>query len=75
MPRNDSQYPQYSNEFRRIRKQAGLTQLQLAELLGLKAKNNISAIENGTAKPSLDMLTKMGDKLGYDIEVRFKKKK
>lgn len=52
------------------RKEAGLTQKQLAEKMGT-AQANISRFENGNANPSLDFLQKMAACMGKKLHVSF----
>ena len=52
------------------RKEAGLTQKQLAEKMGT-AQANISRFENGNANPSLDFLQKMATCMGKKLHVTF----
>ena len=52
------------------RKEAGLTQKQLAEKMGTK-QANISRFENGNANPSLEFLQKMASCLGKTLHITF----
>lgn len=52
------------------RKEAGLTQKQLAERMGT-AQANISRFENGNANPSLEFLQKMAACMGKKLHVSF----
>ena len=49
------------NRLREIRKECGLTQKQVAELLGLKCEDRLSHWENGTAVPSVKNLLKLSE--------------
>lgn len=52
------------------RKEAGLTQKQLAEKMGTK-QANISRFENGNANPSLEFLQKMASCMGKTLHITF----
>ena len=52
------------------RKEAGLTQKELAERMGT-AQANISRFENGNANPSLEFLQKMASCMGKRLRVSF----
>lgn len=54
----------------RLRMQHGLTQAQLAELVGTR-QPSIARLENGTSAPSLSFLNKIAAALNAKIEVRF----
>ena len=54
----------------RLRMQHGLTQAQLAELVGTR-QPSIARLENGTSAPSLSFLNKIAAALDAKIEVRF----
>ncbi len=54
----------------RLRIQHGLTQAQLAELVGTR-QPSIARLENGTSAPSLSFLNKIAAALEAKIEVRF----
>ncbi len=53
----------------RLRILRGLTQAQLAELVGTK-QSSIARLESGTAPPNLSFLTKVAAALGARVEVR-----
>ncbi len=53
----------------RLRMQRGLTQAQLAELVGTR-QPSIARLENGTSTPSLSFLNKIAAALDAKIEVR-----
>lgn len=50
-----------------LRKEAGLTQAQLSELTGI-APGNIPRIELGRYSTGVDLLSKIGDALGYQLD-------
>jgi len=52
----------------RLRKEAGLTQTQLAEKCGM-AQPNIARIEAGTYATSIDVLSRIAEALGKRIEL------
>lgn len=52
------------------RKEAGLTQKQLAEKMGT-AQANISRFENGNANPSLAFLQRMASSMGKTLHITF----
>jgi transcriptional regulator with XRE-family HTH domain len=54
----------------RLRLQRGLTQAQLAELVGTR-QPSIARLENGNSAPSLSFLNKIAAVLNAKIEVRF----
>lgn len=56
----------------RIRKDAGLTQAEIAELLKTN-KSNISRLENvhSTISPRLSTLEKYAEAAGYDLQINF----
>jgi len=53
----------------RIRIQRGLTQTQLAEMIGTR-QPSIARLENGSSKPSLSFLQKIATALDAKIEVK-----
>lgn len=57
---------QLANRIKRLRKQRGLTQEQLAEQVGVTAKY-IQYLEAAKYRPSLKLLYKLADKLGVKI--------
>ena len=57
---------------REIRKEKGITTYQLADMTGLK-QSNISRIENGRYSTRIDILEKIADALGYEIDFVEKK--
>jgi transcriptional regulator with XRE-family HTH domain len=50
-----------------IRMEAGISQYKLAELTGL-APGNIARIETGKYSTGIDILSKIGDALGYQLD-------
>lgn len=54
------------------RKKAGLTQIQLAEAIGV-TQANVSIWENGKSLPTADKLKKISEILNCSIEDLFKK--
>lgn len=52
----------------KIRKELGLTQTELAEIMGTK-QENISRFESGTYNPTLKFLWKMAKALGKNLKV------
>ena len=57
---------------RRIRRNAELTQTQLADLIGIK-QSDISRYERGESIPRGRRLTKLADKLNVDVAELFEK--
>ncbi len=53
----------------RARKEAHLTQQNLADLTGTK-KSNISRMESGRYNPSLDFLVKVASSMGKELSVK-----
>lgn len=60
-----------AEQLRKVRKDQGMTQEYLAELVGTK-KSNISRLESGRYNPSLDFLVKVAGGLGKQIQVKVK---
>ena len=56
------------------RAEQNLTQKQVAELTGI-AQTEISKLENGTRNPSVKLLQRLADGLGYTLKVEFVPKK
>lgn len=52
-------------DFKKKREDAGMTQAQIAEKLGI-TRQAISNIENGIAKPNVENAKKLGNLLGFD---------
>jgi DNA-binding XRE family transcriptional regulator len=53
----------------RLRMLRGLTQAQLAEMVGTR-QPSIARLENGTSAPSLSFLTRIAEALGAKIEFK-----
>ena len=53
-----------------LRKRAGLTQEQLAQVTGID-QANISRLENGTANPSLRTLKRLAEGMGMELKLEF----
>jgi transcriptional regulator with XRE-family HTH domain len=53
------------------RKQAGLTQKQLAERAGM-AQGDISKLESGNANPSVRTLQRLASAMGMQVEIIFR---
>lgn len=70
----DSLAPAYELRKRliRLRRQAGLTQEEMAQLLNTK-KSNISRLENVNSKisPKISTIEKYARAIGYNIDVNF----
>ncbi len=58
-------------QLKEVRKGKGITQQELAELVGTK-KSNISRFESGRYNPSLDFLIKVAEGLGKQIQMKVK---
>lgn len=71
MKENDSARQEVAEQLRQVRKEQGMTQESLAELVGTK-KSNISRLESGRYNPSLDFLVKVAGGLGKQIHVKVK---
>ena len=71
MKENDSARQEVAEQLRQVRKEQGMTQESLAELVGTK-KSNISRLEGGRYNPSLDFLVKVAGGLGKQIHVKVK---
>ena len=75
-PEVKAEYDQLAPQYEVIRaaiasrKEAGLTQKQLAEKMGTK-QANISRFENGNANPSLEFLQKMASCMGKTLHITF----
>lgn len=58
------------------REKAGVSQSQLADMIGLNSKDIICKYENGRRTPTIDKtLPKICDALGIDFDVVFKPKR
>lgn len=60
--------PVYVTNLRSLRKKQGLTQENMAGLLGYRGKQGYNAIENGKAKPSVEVLEKLADFFGVTMD-------
>ena len=58
----------------RLRHDSGLTQKEFARNAGM-TQGNLSRLEKGKYNPTLSYLQKIASKNGYDLDIRFKKKK
>lgn len=61
---------QFGNYLKKIRKEKGLTLVQLSKLSGV-SNPYISQLENGHFKPSLEVIQKLSKGLGLDESVLF----
>lgn len=59
-----------TREVIRLRIEKGLTQKQLAELVGTK-QSAISRLENGSYNPSIEFLSKIAHALGKEVKISF----
>lgn len=64
----DALEPAY--QIARLRIEHGLTQAQLAELVGAK-QPSIARLERGQTQPSVEFLSRIATALGMRLEVRF----
>ena len=71
MKKNEDIRETVVSQLRMLRKEQGMTQEHLAELVGTK-KSNISRLESGRYNPSLDFLIKVADGLGKQITVKIR---
>ncbi len=71
MDKNSSPLQEVAEQFRRVRKEQGMTQENLAELVGTK-KSNISRLESGKYNPSLEFMVKVAGGLGKKIQIKVK---
>lgn len=69
--RNEDTREAVASQLKMLRKEQGMTQEHLAELVGTK-KSNISRLESGRYNPSLDFLIKVANGLGKQITVKIK---
>ncbi len=60
-----------AHQIARLRIMRGLTQEQLAELVGTK-QPNIARLESGRTTPSLPFLRRVVEALGGELEIRIK---
>lgn len=61
------EYKRLGDNVRKYRKIAGLTQEQLAEMIGC-SNSHIGQIENGRGIPSLDIMVKIANALGVMVD-------
>ncbi|MBX0326680.1 helix-turn-helix domain-containing protein [Oscillochloris sp. ZM17-4] len=52
----------------RLRGQAGLTQAQLAEQLGLASHAHVSFLESGQKQPSVDLVLRVADRFAVTVD-------
>ncbi len=71
MKKNEDTREAVVSQLRTLRKEQGMTQEHLAEIVGTK-KSNISRLESGRYNPSLDFLIKVADGLGKQITVKIR---
>ena len=57
------------NQYIKCRKEKNMTQEDVAEVLGVK-RPNITRFENGTYNPTVDMLVKIAEGLGKELEIK-----
>lgn len=60
-----------AEQVKMVRKQAGMTQETLADIVGTK-KSNISRLESGRYNPSFEFLSRIAQGLGKELEVRIR---
>ena len=60
---------EFGYQVTRLRMLRGLTQAQLAEMVGSR-QPSIAKLENGTGAPSLSFLTKIAEALGAKVEIK-----
>ena len=68
---NEDTRESVARQLKTLRKDQGMTQEHLAELVGTK-KSNISRLESGRYNPSRDFLIKVANGLGRQIQVKIK---
>lgn len=61
---------QLARQIRQLRESRGLSQAQLAEMLGTK-QPSIARIESGKTLPRIDMLFRLSTALGLGLKVEF----
>ncbi len=57
----------------RCRKEKKITQADISEATGIQ-RPNISRLESGKYNPTLDMIVRVADSMGYEIEINLKEK-
>lgn len=63
---------QLAVKVRKLREKAGLTQTELAKLMG-STQPAIARLEAGGGNPNIETLNKIADAIGYEVNVTFKK--
>ena len=61
----------FGKRLKELRKKAGLSQQQLAELVGMESLNNISKLENGEQLPKKENLEKLCKALNIEAKELF----
>ena len=61
----------FGKRLKEIRKRKGLSQQQLAELVGMESTNNISKLESGEQLPKKENLEKICKVLNVDVKELF----
>lgn len=56
-------------QYVRCRKERKMTQADIADALGVK-RPNITRFENGSYNPTIDMLVKIAECMGKEVEIR-----
>lgn len=56
------------------RKERGLTQQDIADATGMKAPN-INRLEKLNSKPSLELIMRYAEAMGYEVNITLRKKK
>ena len=64
----ESPKKEIARQVKTVRKDQGMTQENLAQLVGTK-KSNISRLESGRYNPSLEFLEKVAEGLGKQIQI------
>lgn len=60
-----------NQRLRNARIEKGLTQSELATIIGSKGKSSVSNWENGHSKPTLEVAIKLANTLEKDVEFLF----
>lgn len=58
-------------QLKSLRKQKGITQEKMAQMLGYKGKSGYCQLENGIVKITLEKATKIAEILGEDVNTIF----
>lgn len=58
----------------RYRKSKKITQADISEITGIQ-RPNISRLESGKYNPTLDMIVRVADSIGLEVEITLKEKK